>query len=146
MSEHSEKEICISWDEAGQDCRFLADKLKHRTWKGLIAVTRGGMVPAALLSRALGILRIETLCVHSYDDRSLRTPRVVKEAETGDAGKDWLVVDDLADTGTTLALVRNMLPEAHVATLYVKPAGRAATDTTVREYAQDIWIVFPWEV
>ena len=38
-----------------------------------------------------------------------------------------------------------MLPRAHYATLYVKPAGRHFVDSFVREVAQDVWIDFPWD-
>ena len=60
-------------------------------------------------------------------------------------GEGWLVVDDLVDSGNTLKMVRDMLPKAHFATVYAKPAGRPLVDTFVTEVSQDTWIAFPWE-
>ena len=62
-----------------------------------------------------------------------------------DKGKGWLIVDDLVDTGTTGRIVREMLPKAHFATVYAKPAGRPMVDTFVTEVSQDTWILFPWD-
>jgi xanthine phosphoribosyltransferase len=57
-----------------------------------------------------------------------------------------LIVDDLVDTGRTARLVRVMLPSAHFATIYAKPAGRPLVDTFVTEVSQDTWIHFPWDL
>ena len=116
------------------------------TWKGLLAVTRGGLAPAACLSRYLDITHVETICIASYDNRSQRDIDIIKKAELADDGNGWLIVDDLADTGKTLHLVKEMLPRAHIATLYVKMAGRHLPHTWFKEFEQSTWIVFPWEV
>ena len=60
-------------------------------------------------------------------------------------GKGVLIVDDLVDTGTTARVVRDMLPEAHFATVYAKPMGRPLVDTFITEVSQDTWIFFPWD-
>ena len=60
-------------------------------------------------------------------------------------GKGWLLVDDLVDTGQTAKKVRDMLPEAHFATVYAKPKGRPLVDTFITEVSQDTWILFPWD-
>lgn len=57
-----------------------------------------------------------------------------------------LVVDDLTDTGKTARVVRAMLPNAHFATVYAKPAGVPTVDTFVTEVSQDTWIYFPWDM
>ena len=58
----------------------------------------------------------------------------------------WLIVDDLVDTGETARALRKMLPRAHFATAYAKPAGRPLVDTFVTEVSQDTWIFFPWDM
>ena len=60
-------------------------------------------------------------------------------------GDGWLLIDDLVDTGKTARVVRDMLPEAHFATVYAKPAGRPIVDTFITEVSQDTWILFPWD-
>jgi xanthine phosphoribosyltransferase len=56
-----------------------------------------------------------------------------------------LIVDDLVDTGRTATVVRNILPDAHFATVYAKPMGRPMVDTFITEVSQDTWIYFPWD-
>ena len=69
--------------------------------------------------------------------------KVLKAIE-GD-GDGWLVVDDLVDTGNNATIIRKMLPKAHFATLYSKPAGKPLVDTFITEVSQDTWILFPWD-
>jgi len=56
-----------------------------------------------------------------------------------------LLLDDLVDTGTTARVVRALLPKAHFATVYAKPAGKPMVDTFITEVSQDTWILFPWD-
>ena len=63
----------------------------------------------------------------------------------GGTGRGLLIVDDLVDTGKTGRLVRELLPEAHFATVYAKPIGRPLVDTFITEVSQDTWIFFPWD-
>ena len=56
-----------------------------------------------------------------------------------------LLVDDLVDTGKTAKVVREIVPRAHLATVYAKPMGRPLVDTFITEVSQDTWIYFPWD-
>lgn len=139
------KTFPVSWDQLHRDAKALAWRLMEGgPWRGIVAVTRGGLVPAAIVARELEIRLIDTFCVASYDDdREIGAVQVLKDVE-GD-GKGWLIVDDLVDTGQTAKVVRAHLPEAHLATVYAKPAGRPLADTFVTEVSQDTWILFPWD-
>jgi xanthine phosphoribosyltransferase len=137
----------VSWEELHRDSRALAWRLLEKgPWKGLVAITRGGMVPATVVARELEIRLIDTVCISSYDDRSQGRLQVLKRVEAADGGDGWLIVDDLVDTGVTAKAVRAMLPKAHFATVYAKPAGRPLVDTFVTEVSQDTWILFPWDM
>ena len=147
-----EDEIIISWVELHRDARYLSEILLDKgPWKGIIAVTRGGLVPAALVARELDIRLVDTICVTSYDApgsgeaaQAQGAVRVLKGV-TGD-GDGYLLIDDLVDTGRTAQTVRQLLPKAHFATLYAKPAGRPIVDTFVKEFKQTKWIHFPWDI
>jgi xanthine phosphoribosyltransferase len=140
----SPKTFPVTWDELHRHARALAWRVAERgPWQGIVAVTRGGLVPAAIVARELDIRLIDTVCVASYDDRQ-RGEVVVLKAIAGD-GAGWLMIDDLVDTGHTARVVREMLPKAHFATIYAKPAGRPLVDTFITEVSQDTWIVFPWD-
>jgi xanthine phosphoribosyltransferase len=137
----------LSWDEVQRDAGLLAQGLAARgPWHGIVAVARGGLVPAALVAKALGVRRIETVCVVAYDGETLSEPTLLKLPAAAGDGDGWLVVDDLVDTGTTMKIIRTILPKAHVAALYAKPVGRPLADSFVREFPQDSWIEFPWEM
>lgn len=142
---HSLSTRHLSWEEIHQDCQILARILGQLpAFRGILAVTRGGLVPAAILSRALDIRLVDTICISSYDDRRLGDPQILKGVP-GD-GDGWLVVDDLVDTGTTLRIVKELWPKAHFATLYAKPQGQPLVDSFVSVFAQSTWISFPWEL
>ena len=114
-------------------------------WRGIVAITRGGMIPAAIVARELECRLVETISVAAYDEESRAEPVLLKPAPAAADGAGFLVVDDLVDRGDTARLVRRLLPRAHFACLYAKPAGRGATDTFVAEFAQDTWVLFPWD-
>lgn len=145
-------EIVISWPELHRDARFLSQQLHELgSWTGIIAITRGGLVPAALVARELEIRLIDTVCVSSYAagtgggaEQAQGGVQVLKGV-AGD-GEGYLLIDDLVDTGKTAQVVRQMLPKAHFATLYAKPAGRPFVDTCVKEFKQNKWIFFPWDI
>ncbi len=147
-----ENDIVISWPELHRDARFLSHELHGKgQWVGIIALTRGGMIPAALVARELDIRLIDTICVTSYAaDATGKAEQIqgsvqVLKSVPGD-GEGFLLIDDLVDTGGTARVVRRLVPRAHFATLYIKPAGRPIVDTFVKEFKQNKWIYFPWDI
>jgi xanthine phosphoribosyltransferase len=150
MDSRYKQDFFVSWEELHRDARLLCRELirSGRTFEGIIAVTRGGLIPAAIVARELDIRLIDTVCVASYEGAQAQDQaskvRVIKEAH-GD-GTGMLLVDDLVDTGATAEAIRKMLPEAVFATLYAKPEGRPLVDLCVREVTQETWIRFPWDM
>jgi xanthine phosphoribosyltransferase len=147
-----EDEIIISWVELHRDARYLSEILHQKgPWKGIIAVTRGGLVPAALVARELDIRLVDTICVSSYDAgaqggaATVQGDLKVLKGVAGD-GDGYLLIDDLVDTGRTAQVVRKLLPKAFFATLYAKPAGRPVIDLCIKEFKQSKWIHFPWDI
>ncbi|SON56091.1 Xanthine phosphoribosyltransferase [Hartmannibacter diazotrophicus] len=148
------KAFPVSWDQFHRDARALAWRLSGQgEWSAIVCITRGGLVPAAIVARELGIRVIETVGVASYheykEQGSLQVlkpvdPEIIKLGEGG--GSQVLIIDDLVDTGATARVVREMLPKAHFATVYAKPKGRPLVDTFVTEVSQDTWIYFPWDM
>ena len=118
----------------------------------MVCITRGGLVPAAIVARELGIRLIETVCVVELRPHP---PGRIEGAQGGRGGgrrarrraraPACLIVDDLVDTGQTAKVVRALLPRAHFATVYAKPMGRPLVDTFITEVSQDTWIYFPWD-
>ena len=151
MDEKWQKSFPVSWDQSHRDARALAWRLSSAgPFEAVVAVTRGGLVPAAIVARELGIRVIETICVASYDYDKQGVISVLKnvgEKIIGtNGGAGVLIVDDLVDTGATAKVVREILPKAHFATVYAKPQGRPMVDSFVTEVSQDTWIYLPWDM
>jgi xanthine phosphoribosyltransferase len=154
-----EKGFHVSWDQIHRDARALAWRLDGKgpgeggVWRAVVAITRGGLVPAMIVARELDIRVIDTVSVKSYhsgggqaDQR--REARVLKAPDAalmGD-GSGILIVDDLVDSGKTLELIRALYPGAHFATVYAKPSGKPQVDSYITEVSQDTWIFFPWDM
>jgi len=142
----------VSWDQFHRDSRALAWRLSGTgPFEAIVCITRGGLVPAAIVARELDIRVIETVCVASYDHTRQTDVTILKDvaasviAQGGGGGAGVLIVDDLVDTGQTAKAVRGILPRAHFATVYAKPMGRPMVDTFITEVSQDTWIYFPWD-
>lgn len=148
-----EKGFHVSWDQIHRDTRALAWRLDGQgpdngAWKAVVAITRGGMAPAMIAARELDIRTVDTISVKSYDHQTQAAAQVLKAPDMdlcGD-GTGILVIDDLVDSGKTLEVVRDLLPEAHFATVYAKPKGRPMVNTFITEVSQDTWIFFPWDM
>jgi xanthine phosphoribosyltransferase len=147
-----DKAFPVSWDMFHRDSRALAWRLAEAgPFAAIVAVTRGGLVPAAIVARELDLRLIETVCVTSYDHIDQGEVKLIKDVAAsvvrlgGGEGRGVLIVDDLVDTGATAKAVRDLLPKAHFATVYAKPMGRPLVDTFITEVSQDTWIFFPWD-
>ncbi len=148
-----EKGFHISWEQIHRDSRALAWRLDKQgpgakgAWRSVVAITRGGMVPACIVARELNVRHVDTISVKSYDHQSQDSADVLKapDPSIGD-GEGVLVIDDLVDTGKTLEVVRKLYPKAHFATVYAKPMGKPLVQTYITEVSQDTWIFFPWDM
>jgi xanthine phosphoribosyltransferase len=142
----AERYYTVTWDQLHRDARALAWRLMgNGPWRGIVAITRGGLIPAAIVARELEIRLIESVSIMTYDEENKGQPRVTKPPAAAGDGTGFLIIDDLVDTGTTARIVRGLLPKAHFAAVYAKPAGKPLVDTFITEVSQDTWILFPWD-
>src|SRR4051812_26472074 len=99
----SDKAFPVSWDQFHRDARALAWRLSGQgSWPAMVCVTRGGLVPAAIVAREIGIRVIETVCVSSYHDYKNQSGLEVLKRVSAEiagladgAGSGVLVIDDL---------------------------------------------------
>lgn len=146
-----DKEI-LTWETFGTACRELAGQVVDSgfTPEVLIAVARGGLLPGGGLAYALGTKLTDAINVEFYTDVHETLPHPVLLAPMLDTdsieGRRLLVVDDVADSGRTLAMVLELLRKYHTETrsavLYAKPTTVIEPDYVWRR--TDRWIVFPW--
>ena len=150
-SELEDKEI-LSWELFGQAQEELAQQIADSDFSPevLVAVARGGMLPGGALTYSLGVKLTDAINVEFYTDvnETLADPILLAPLLDTDSipGRRILVVDDVADSGRTLALVLKLLrgfgAEVRSAVLYTKPRTVVQPDFSWR--TTDKWIVFPW--
>jgi xanthine phosphoribosyltransferase len=142
------KYAVVTWDQLHRDARALAEAvMKRGPFRGIVAISRGGLIPAAIVARELECRLVESISVISYAQEAgtAQPPEIIKPAPAAGDGTGFLIVDDLVDSGETARLVRQALPKAMFGCLYAKPNGRAVADLFVAEVTQDTWILFPWD-
>ena len=138
----------VSWAEVHRDSKYLVRKLMpYGPWKGVIALTRCGLVPAAIIAREMDIRIVDTLCITTYDDQLKGTLKVLKfpDQAISEQGEGWLLIDDLVDTGTTAKEALRLLPKVYFFTVYAKPQGLSYVNTYSHDVEQDVWVFFPWD-
>jgi xanthine phosphoribosyltransferase len=145
----------VTWDQLHRDARALAWRLMDLgPFAGVVAIARGGLIPAAIVARELDVRLVETVSIVTYaagsggtliEEERRGPPVVIKSPLAAGDGTGFLIVDDLVDTGATARVVRALLPRAHFAAVYAKPEGRDTVDSFITEVSQDTWILFPWD-
>lgn len=145
----------LSWDDVERLATSLAHALQGRQFDSILGVLRGGLVPACLLSRLLGVRRVLAASVASYSDEQqtrAATPHLAQFPSAAHLrGKQVLIVDDIWDSGRTAIAVRREVEAAGgsptLAVLHFKPTTNAFATEAPDAYAAttDVWVVYPWE-
>ena len=150
-SEFPDREV-LTWETFGHATRDLARTITESGWmpEVVVAIARGGLIPAGAIAYALDTKVMGTLNVEFYTGVGATLPDPVVLPPALDAselrGLRALVVDDVADSGRTLALVLDMLrshgADVRGAVIYAKPTSIVVPDYSWRK--TDRWIMFPW--
>ena len=141
-----EDKIYITWQEFHQHSKLLAEKIKQDipSVNQIVAISRGGLIPAGILSYELGVRNCNLINISRYDDNTQRNDADISISTTlSDLSSDTLIVDDLVDSGRTFDILKTLYPNAKKVCVYAKPKGVGSPDL----YAQalpDKWVVFPW--
>lgn len=132
----------VTWEEVVTICDRLAIKLERGEYTRILAVSRGGLVPACLLAHRLNINRVESININKLD---LHGPIDLIKYQFSQNQDKFLVVDEIVDTGYTFRMIRNVLPYVYYVALYTKPKGFEFADLIGVKIIQDTWLHFPWE-
>ncbi len=142
----------LTWEGFGKAARELATAVVDSGFQPdlIMSITRGGMLPAGTISYAMGIKNLHIINVEFYTGVDARLPMPVLlppvPAAVDLSQKKVLVVDDVADTGETLRMVRDFcathVAETRTAVLYEKSQSVVKCDYVWKR--TDEWISFPW--
>lgn len=140
------EKLYITWEEFHKDTRGLCEKIKlsGKEYNKIVAVSRGGLIPAGIISYELDLRNVESVNVSSYDGEKQREDNVEFSSNVGVVDEKTLIIDDLSDTGNTYKFLRKIFPKANFIAVYAKPKGISAVDVYQKDMP-DKWIVFPWD-
>ena len=137
--------ISLTWEDIEKDVTALSKELrKSHNFSKIVCEAKGGLILSYFLAKALGIKYIETVCMSHYDGEDRKDEvSIIPRSKVPDVRKNWLIVDDLVDTGKTAELAKKYYPNSKLAVLYKKPTSVVTPDFYVKEV--EGWVVFPWE-
>ncbi len=144
-----EKEF-LTWKEIDDICRSMADRIKKEFKpKCIVAIARGGLVPARIMADEMRITRIYTIQIISYQNKKAKKPELIAPLTADIQGKKILLVDDVSDRGDSLKLAVEHIKERNpaelkVATLHIKPHSVFLPDYYAKK--TDKWIIYPWGI
>ena len=141
-----------TWNQIYEMLLCQAQKIKTQNYKPdlIVAIARGGVVPARILSDLLEIPSLSFIQIEFYTNinQTLQEPTLKQTLTTNATGKKILLIDDISDTGKSLKLAKTHLQtqgaiEIKTATLYEKP--QSVTTPDFYEKQTNNWVVFPWD-
>lgn len=139
--------IFIKWDDFHNDVKELCAKIKQSgKYNKIVAVSRGGLIPAGIIAYELGIRNCSVINIATYvGAEHLKLNELDHPESVGKVDEHTLIVDDLSDSGQTAKIIRRTFPKEQFVTVYAKPVGKSEVDIYAREL-EDKWVVFPWDV
>lgn len=139
--------VYINWNDFHQDVKDLCAKIKQSgEYDKIVAISRGGLVPAGIIAYELNIRNTAVINIATYvGAEHLKLDEVDRPESVGKVDEKTLIVDDLADSGQTFRVMRRQFPKGRYVTVYAKEKGKSEVDLYARE-VPDEWIVFPWDI
>lgn len=144
--------VTLTWQDIDHFASNLAKQiLDYRAFKTIVAVGRGGWIPATMISHFLGIRETIPVVAFGYIRKEAKDPTqpvdiiFSSNIRTLAYRADVLVVDDICDTGDTFKALNRWMPCATYVALATKPRGVAHCKFSSVTFEQASWITFPWE-
>ncbi len=141
--------LWVGWEATADYAEQLAKKIDFKP-DIIVGLSRGGLVPARLISDILGVDEVGIIGMRFYKGmrKASQSPAITQELSIDLRGKKVLLVDDVADTGKSLIAAKEYLGKrgagtVKVATLHYKPNSQFKPDYYVM--ATTSWVGYPWE-
>lgn len=155
MLETDDSKLFVTWDIFEQQVDHIAAQfqtyLKHTKSHPhtIVGVTRGGLIPAVMLSHKLQIPTTRTITVKTYGNEHTKKASKKFFGKVPDGwglGTGLIIVDDISDTGETFEYLREFLPMALYVAIYAKNPGINVCNMYGVEVKPETWVEFPWEI
>ena len=140
--------IYISWEEFHQDVKNLCKKIKDsgQEFNKIVAISRGGFIPAGIVAYELGIRNSAVINISTYvGSKHLKLNEVDHPDSVGKVDEKTLIIDDISDSGQTFEVMRRTFPNGKYVTVYAKERGASQADIFERKFPEK-WLVFPWDI
>ena len=145
-----EKEYLV-WSKVDEAIWTLVDHVrKEYNVDIIVGIARGGLIPAVRMSHIMDNILMRVMDVKFYTDieRHTEMPEITVPLTEPVQGKNVLIVDDVADTGKTLKVVKEDIiqkgaRDVRIAVIAKKP--KSIVDPDYYIFQTDKWIIFPWE-
>ncbi len=138
--------IYINWEDFHTEVKQLATKIRESgEFDRIVAISRGGLIPAGILAYELDIRNCDVINMSSYDGDVKRQDNAIEiKGLLAGINEKTLIVDDLSDSGRTLDLLHQQYPDAVRVCVYTKPNGQKSCEIYAKKLP-DQWVVFPWD-
>lgn len=150
MTDESKSVNNVSWEVFDSLCAILVQAIKKHAPEinCIVAIARGGMVPAAVLANALNVRDVRSIAVSSYVEGVRKhEPELLVDSATRYAldRREVLFIDDIVDSGKTYTTFDAKFKAAYFASLLVRNTSAAFPDFYSHCLDNKDWVVFPWE-
>jgi len=137
--------LYYSWQNLETDCRHLANDIKKDKvqYKQIIAITRGGLFVAGILSQFLNRVPIETISIHSYENKKRKDIKILNEKSSNEP---TIICDDVVDSGITAKEVKIRYPNSKIVVLHYKSINKPVIKPDYFMEDTSDWIIYPWEI
>lgn len=147
-----------SWNSIEEKCLQLAEQISNiehgKEIKGIIAIARGGLIPATIVASSLGIRRIIAMQVEAYSNREISNAVIIDlhvlQFLNTDKEDHWIIIDDIVSSGATLKRVKSFLEkntknQYSYYTLFGMPNRMTWIHSGHKLDKSVGWVQFPWE-
>jgi uncharacterized protein len=142
INEETSPKVYCTWEEVGTLVKKLTTKIQksQKKYQTILGITNGGIIPARLVARELGMDHIQFIPVRNRDIQRDEMPILLKDNK-------YLVIDEIYDTGNTFAKVYDSLKAFKCDFAFLMSRFRHQHITFVAKILNhDRWVVFPWEM
>jgi len=139
-----------TWYSICSRCEKIVKELKEKYTDimdyEIVGISRGGLVPAVIISNLLGIRKVYSLGLKTYKDQEKENAEIYQIPYLANNNK-ILLIDDISDTGESFEIVKKLYSHKELITVsvYMKEKTKFVPDIVGENIDNNIWVVFPWE-